>query len=67
MGKLTIELNSKEIEALQRLARTERRNSRAQAEIIVRRALERAGLLLDDRPPASVDMAAEREPQGVLA
>ncbi len=67
MARLTIDLPIKERNALLRLARREMRNPRAQAALILRRELERAGLLPADQAPMSADMPAEREPQAVPA
>jgi hypothetical protein len=48
--RLTITLFDYERDALYRLAQTERRDTRQQAAFLVRRELERRGLLPDDRP-----------------
>ena len=48
MPTLTVHLNIDEQAALRQLAHIERRNARAQAAMLIRRELERAGLLPAD-------------------
>jgi hypothetical protein len=49
--KVTIYLDQQERDALSNLAQRERRDPRDQAALIIRRELERAGLLPTDTPP----------------
>jgi hypothetical protein len=59
MPVVNISLNIAEHEALHKLARRERRNLKGQAAIVIRRELERVGLLPADPAPAQ----AEAQPQ----
>jgi len=47
---ITVPLNPKEKDALLTLAERERRGPREQAAVIIRRELERAGLLPEEKP-----------------
>lgn len=50
MPRLMVTLQLSEREALLRLARREKRDPRNQAALIIRRELERAGLLVPEKP-----------------
>jgi hypothetical protein len=57
MGRITVPLTVPEIDALLALAERERREPRQQAALLIRRALEHAGVLLQADKPAEVDAA----------
>lgn len=48
MRRITISLHEEERSALQELAKRERRNTRAQAAALIRRGLERQGLIASE-------------------
>ncbi len=59
-GRITVTLAAEERDALRVLAQHERRDARRQAAVIIRRELERLGLL-----PASTSAAADRPAEEV--
>jgi hypothetical protein len=65
MARITVSLKATEREALRVLAEREFRDPRAQAAIIIRRELERAGLLAaaDGRPETAQAVEVGRDPQ----
>jgi len=65
MARVTITLRSNELEALVTLAQRERREPRAQAAVIIKRELEKCGLLPTDRPPTATPTPPQPQPQSV--
>lgn len=61
MARLTLSITEEERLAIFALARRERREPRDQVALIVRRELERIGLLPADQEDAPADMPAECE------
>lgn len=65
MTRITVSLTEGEREALRVLAFKERRDSRAQAALIIRAELEKRGLLLADPQPAALPTGLEARAEGV--
>jgi hypothetical protein len=57
--RVMLNFERKELEALVKLAEIERRDTRRQAELIIRRALESAGLLADPTAQTTSARAVE--------
>lgn len=58
-SRITLTLNAGEREALDQLAERELRDVRQQATLIIRRALERSGLLVVDNLTKDIEPASE--------
>ena len=65
MTRITVSLTEGEREALRALAFRERRDSRAQAALIIRAELEKRGLLPADPQPVTLPAGPEPQSRGV--